>query len=232
MEFIPKEIEAYARTISSPESEVLERLNRDTHALVLKPRMLSGHLQGRLLEMISMMINPSRVLEIGTYTGYSAICLARGLKENGKLHTIDHNPELESFTAGYIKAAGMEHKIIQHIGEALDVIPGIQERFDLVFIDADKENYIRYFDMALDKLRAGGFILADNVLWSGKVLEQNQPINKSGDENFGATKPLKATKDPETEALIRFNEYVKTHPGVHNLLLPFRDGLMISMKKG
>ena len=230
MKLIPEKIDRYARLISSPESEVLQRINRDTHAKVLRPRMLAGHLQGRLLEMISMMINPQRVLEIGTYTGYSAICLARGLKDNGILHTIDHNPELEDFAATYIKASGKGSQIVQHIGEALDVIPQINETFDLVFIDADKENYIRYFDMAYDKLRSGGWILADNVLWSGKVIDQHNdtPTNSQASE---ASSPIeKAKRDPETEAIRQFNEYLRTHPGVHNLLLPFRDGLMISMK--
>lgn len=230
MDLIPQEIDHYARLISSPESETLKRLNRDTHAKVLKPRMLSGHLQGRLLEMISMMISPQRVLEVGTYTGYSAICLARGLKENGKLHTIDHNPELKDFAATYIKAAGMDNKIIQHTGEALDVIPTIHEIFDLAFIDADKENYIRYFDMVYDKLRPGGCILADNVLWSGKVIGHDNEIPGEHQTGDSLSRTEKSKRDPETEAIKQFNEYLRTHPGVHNLLLPFRDGLMISIK--
>ncbi len=230
MEFIPKEIERYAQLMSSPESDVLNQLNRDTHALVLKPRMLSGHLQGKLLEMISNMLRPHRILEIGTYTGYSAICLAQGLRNDGRLHTIDHNPELEDFAARYIKKAGLERKVIQHIGEALEVLPQIKETFDLVFIDADKGNYIRYFDMVYDKLRPGGFILADNVLWSGKVICPCDEAPLPGIHN-DAVSPREATKkDPEAEAIIRFNNYLRTHPGIQNLLLPFRDGLMISMK--
>ena len=136
--------------MSDPESEVLQRLKRETQAKVLKPRMLSGHLQGKLLEMISLMHKPSRILEIGTFTGYSAICLAQGLTQDGLLHTIDHNPELEDFARHFFTQAGLQNKIIQHIGEALDVIPGMNEAFDLVFIDADKENYVTYFEMDFD----------------------------------------------------------------------------------
>jgi caffeoyl-CoA O-methyltransferase len=217
MEFLPKEIEAYAKEISTGESPVLASLNRNTHARMIRPRMLSGHLQGKLLEMISRMIRPAAILEIGTYTGYSAICLAQGLQPGGILHTIDHNPELRNFTMDYIKGAGLESSIVLHTGEALEVIPTLTEGFDLVFIDADKENYIRYFDLAFEKLRPGGVILADNVLWSGKVI------------GVDATDPGKT--DPDTLGIVRYNQYVKDHPGITNLLLPFRDGLMISMKK-
>jgi caffeoyl-CoA O-methyltransferase len=255
MEFIPKEIEDYAREISSSESPVLASLNRHTHARMVRPRMLSGHLQGRLLEMISRMLRPAAILEIGTYTGYSAICLAQGLQSGGKLHTIDHNPELEDFTRDYIRQAGLESSIVLHIGEALEVIPTLNEYFDLVFIDADKENYIRYFDMAYEKLRPGGVILADNVLWSGKVIgaDAGGPENTAGGpertsggpentaggpertsggpENTAGKARESAAPDPETLGIIRFNQYVKDHPGIINLLLPFRDGLMISMKK-
>lgn len=225
---IPPEIDAYARYISSPETPVLSKLNRDTHAMVLRPRMLSGHLQGKLLEMISTMVQPQCILEIGTYTGYSAICMARGLQTNGVLHTIDHNPELEDFSRKYITEAGMAERIIQHTGEALDVIPAIDAQFDLVFIDADKENYIRYFDLAYAKTRTGGVILADNVLWSGKVVDavtdpKSFKISTDALETPGIT-------DPETAALIRFNEYVRNHPGLERLLLPFRDGLLICIK--
>ena len=246
MEFIPKEIEDYAREISSSESPVLASLNRNTHARMVRPRMLSGHLQGRLLEMISRMLRPAAILEIGTYTGYSAICLAQGLQSGGKLHTIDHNPELEDFTRDYIRQAGLESSIVLHIGEALEVIPTLNEYFDLVFIDADKENYIRYFEMAYEKLRPGGVILADNVLWSGKVIgadaggpertssgaDAGGPERTSGGpENTAGKARESAAPDPETLGIIRFNQYVKDHPGIINLLLPFRDGLMISMKK-
>ncbi len=212
MNFLPPEIEAYSENISSPESPVLKKLNRDTHAKVLRPRMLSGHLQGKLLEMISCMLRPSRILEVGTYTGYSAICMAQGLKPSGKLHTIDHNPELEDFAKEYIVQAGLKDSIIQHIGEALEILPALDETFDMAFIDADKENYITYFDQIFEKTNKGGVILADNVLWSGKVLQED------------------IKNDPETEGIVRFNEYVKNHSGIRNLLLPFRDGLMISQK--
>lgn len=216
MEFISSAVEAYARQISTSETPVLERLNRDTHARILRPRMLSGHLQGKLLELISHMIQPARVLEIGTYTGYSAICLAAGMTPNGILHTIDHNPELEDFARQYFEESGYGNNIIQHIGEALDVIPTIDEVFDIVFIDADKENYIRYFDLAFEKLRKGGVIIADNVLWSGKVVEYAYDSSQ--------------IPDSETLGIIRFNEYIRKHNGVNSLLLPFRDGLMICLK--
>lgn len=212
MDFLPKRIEEYAAAHSTAEPEVLKRLNRETHARVLKPRMLSGHMQGNLLSFISRMLQPGRVLEIGTYTGYSAICLAKGLTPGGLLHTIDHNPELEDFTAKYIREAGLEKMIVQHIGEALDVIPTLDEVFDLVFIDADKENYCRYFDLVLPKLRRGGIILADNTLWSGNVLLPPEEM------------------DDETKGIAEFNQYVHQHPQVSNMLLPFRDGLMLIEK--
>lgn len=212
MDFLPQNIEEYASAYSTPEPELLNKLNRETHAKILRPRMLSGHMQGRLLSFISRMIQPSRVLEIGTYTGYSAICLAEGLKAGGLLHTIDHNAELEEFVNQYIKEAGYHHQIIHHIGEALDVITGLDETFDLVFIDADKENYVRYFDMILPKVRQGGVIIADNVLWSGKVLLPKHQM------------------DEETTGIAEFNEHVNQNKQVRNLLLPFRDGLMIIEK--
>ncbi len=212
MEFLPENIVEYAAAHSTAEPEVLKRLNRETHARVLKPRMLSGHMQGSLLAFISRMLQPTRILEIGTYTGYSAICLSHGLKPGGLLHTIDHNPELEDFTLQFIREAGLEKVIIQHIGEALDVIPGLNEVFDLVFIDADKENYCRYFDLVLPKIRKGGVIIADNALWSGKVLLPYEEM------------------DEETQGIADFNQYVHQHPQVRNTLLPFRDGLMLMEK--
>lgn len=214
MDLLPKEIEAYASQFTTPETDVLKKLNRDTHAKVLRPRMLSGHLQGSLLSFISRMVKPSRILEIGTYTGYSAICLSEGLQKGGLLHTIDHNVELEEFAKHYIRLAGLEHRIIQHIGEAAAILPEIDEEFDLVFLDADKENYVRYFDMVYGKLKNGGIVLADNVLWSGKVLN----------------KPEK--NDKEALGIVAFNEYIRDHAGVRNLLLPFRDGLMLMEKTG
>jgi len=212
MELIPDFIEEYASACSSDEPEVLKKLNRDTRAKVLQSRMLSGHLQGRLLSFISRMINPGRILEVGTYTGYSALCLAEGLTEEGKLHTIDHNPELEDFAAEYFRMAGMDNQIIQHVGEALDVIPSLKETFDLVFLDADKKNYVRYFDLICPKLKTGGLILADNVLWGGKVFDPP-------DE-----------RDEEAMGIVRFNQHIRDHKGVRQLLLPLRDGLMIIEK--
>lgn len=212
MDFLPKDIENYAAAMSLPENDVLKRLNRETHARILKPRMLSGHLQGLLLTFISRMVRPQTILEIGTYTGYSALCLAEGLREGGKLHTIDHNEELEELTSRYIKEAGYGNRIIQHMGEAIDIIPQLDMTFDLVFIDADKENYVNYFNMVLPKMPKGGIILADNALWSGKVLAKPEEM------------------DSETAGVASFNEHVKKHPEVRNLLLPFRDGIMMLEK--
>lgn len=213
MNLIHPDIEKYAQQHTSSESDVLKRLNRETHAKILRPRMLSGHMQGKLLEMISCMLQPERIVEIGTYTGYSAICLARGLKPGGKLHTIDHNPELEDFTRSFFKDAGLTEMIEYHIGEASDILPRLQGPFDLAFIDADKENYLRYYEISLSKLRVGGVILADNVLWSGKVLSETA-----------------AKGDSEAEALIEFNRFVQEDDRVENLLLPFRDGLAVIRK--
>ena len=174
--------------------------------------MLSGHLQGQVLSMLSHMIKPDVILEIGTYTGYSAICLAQGLTTNGKLHTIEFNEELESIFTKYFKEAGLNEKIISHIGNAMDVIPKINEELDLVFIDADKENYSNYYKLTLDKLKVGGYIIADNVLWSGKVVEP------------------KETLDPETLALVEYCETVANDPRVEQVLFPIRDGLLIARK--
>lgn len=210
---INPDYEEYASKHSSDETEILKQLNRETNLKIMQPRMLSGHLQGKLLELLSSMIKPERILEIGTYTGYSAIALAQGLTENGILHTIDINEELESIVKDYIQKSGFENKIKLHIGDALQIIPLIDEIFDLVFIDADKENYINYFNIIIDKVRKGGIIIADNVLWSGKVLNE-------------ATK-----NDLDTINLQKFNKLVKEDKRVENVLLPFRDGLMIMMKK-
>ncbi len=214
MDFLPGHIEAYALEHSSRESEVLKRLNRETHAKVLRPRMLSGHLLGRFLAFMSRMIKPMRILELGTYTGYSAICLAEGLQPGGKIDTIDHNPELGDFAAHYFEQAGIRNKVIQHMGEALDILPRLHGPYDLVFMDADKTNYRRYFDMIYPKLRKGAVLMADNVLWSGKVL----------DEAYH--------NDEETLGIIQFNKYIKDHPGVQHLLLPVRDGVMLVEKAG
>ena len=213
MDFLPEPISNYAAAHTSPESAVLKRLNRETHAKVLHPRMLSGHVQGRVLSMISWMLRPKFVLEIGTYTGYSALCLAEGLAEGGKVLTLDVNEELEPFTRSFLNASDLADRIEYRLGNALDLIPKLPDTpIDLVFIDADKLNYSRYFDLIFDRVRPGGFIIADNVLWSGKVVEtQNAP-------------------DKETRALLDFNEKIATDSRVENVLLPIRDGLLIARK--
>lgn len=213
MNFLPKDIEEYAESMTGSEMDILHELARETNIKVLRSRMLAGKSQGKLLQLISQMIKPKRILEIGTYTGYSSICLAQGLSDNGLLHTIDKNPELEDIILKYIKKAGLENKIKLHIGEAINIIPSLDEDFDLVFIDADKENYLNYYEMVMHKLKKGGIIIADNVLWSGKVL--NEP----------------AKGDIETKSLIEFNSHITNDSRVENLLLPFRDGLMIIRKK-
>ncbi len=209
---IHPEIEAYSEKYSSPESEILNQLNRETNLKVMQARMLSGHLQGKLLEMLSCMLQPMQILEIGTYTGYSAIALCEGLQENGMLHTIDINAELEAISLKYFEKAGLTNKIKHYVGDAIAIIPTIQQTFDMVFIDADKENYIHYFELVIDKVRKGGIIIADNVLWSGKVLTAS------------------AHNDKETQGIIEFNKFIINDKRVENLLLPFRDGLMIMRK--
>ncbi len=213
MEFLPEKIDDYTTNHTSAESEVLAQLNRDTHAKVLQARMLSGHVQGRILSTFSHMLKPKRILEIGTYTGYSAICLAEGLAEDGKLHTIDINEELEEMVKSYIAKANMENQIQMHVGNAMEIIPALHETWDLVFIDADKGNYSNYFDLVIDHLRPGGYIIADNVLWSGKVVEKV------------------SSKDLETQALLDFNKKVHEDSRVENVLFPVRDGLMVCRKK-
>jgi len=214
MEFLPEDIENYVLRHTEPEPEHLYRLNRETHLKVLQPRMLSGHLQGRLLSMLTHMIRPKRVLEIGTYTGYSALCFAEGLAERGEIHTIDINEELEDMVRPHLEKAGYSEQIHFHIGNALDIIPDLDDPFDLVFIDADKTNYSNYYDLIIDRLPAGAFIIADNVLWSGKVLDENE-----------------IKKDPDTEAIAAFNEKIEVDDRVQNVLFPIRDGLMIIRKK-
>lgn len=212
MDFLPKEIEDYAVSYTNPETGVLAELNRETYAKTLMPRMLSGHIQGQVLRMLSQMIKPKNILEIGTFTGYSAICLADGLQEGGKLYTIDINEELETMARRYFAKAGLEDTIEFSIGNALEIIPNISTNFDLVFIDADKENYSNYFDLVIDKVNVGGYIVADNVLWSGKVTLPREEM------------------DVDTAALVDFSEKIKASPRVENVLLPVRDGLMIARK--
>jgi predicted O-methyltransferase YrrM len=210
---INPEIEKYAEEHSSNHSAVLNELYRETHLKIMHPRMLSGSQQGRFLSMLSYMIKPKAVLEIGTYTGYSAICLAEGLPADGKIHTIELDSELEQIASKYFKKAGFEDQIEQYFGNALEIIPSLDILFDLVFIDADKDNYSNYYRLIFDKVRSGGYILVDNVLWSGKVLE---PI-KNGDK--------------DTLGIIEFNTLVQQDRRVENVLLPLRDGLMLIRKK-
>lgn len=212
MDFISKEIEAYAEEFTRPEGDLLAALNRETYAKVMTPRMLSGHLQGQALRMFSQMIKPQNILEIGTYTGYSALCLVDGLQPEGKLITIDINEELQDMVLRYVEKAGKSNQIETRIGHALDIIPSLQEQFDLVFIDADKENYANYYDLVFDKVKAGGYIIADNVLWSGKVLQPN------------------STLDKDTIALKEFALKLKADTRVENVMLPIRDGLLITRK--
>lgn len=213
MDFLDYKIQEYSEKHTQEESELLYKLNRETNAKILKPRMLSGHLQGRVLSMFSKMIQPEFILEIGTYTGYSALCLAEGLKEGGKLITIDNNEELESVVSRYVNEAGLNGSIEQIIGDATEIVPTLNFKWDIVFIDADKINYSNYFDMVIDKVSQGGYIIADNVLWSGKIVEEVKD------------------NDKDTKALLEFNDKVHKDTRVENLLLPVRDGLMILRKK-
>jgi caffeoyl-CoA O-methyltransferase len=212
MDFLPKEIEEYAEAFTREEGDVLAALNRETWAKVLTPRMLSGHLQGQVLRMFSMMIRPQTILEIGTYTGYSAICLADGLREDGILHTIDINDELREMVLRYVSEAGMKDRINVINGDAMEVIPTLEGLFDLVFIDADKENYANYYDLVIDRVSTGGFIIADNVLWSGKVTLPDEAL------------------DRETIALKDFARKLKADDRVETVLLPVRDGLLVARK--
>jgi len=206
------ELEKYILENSSLEDPVLYELDRETNTSILRPRMLSGHLQGMLLTMLSQMIQPKRILEIGTFTGYSAICLAKGLHPSGKLHTIEVNDELEWIATKYIEKAGMRDQIIQHIGDACEIIPTLNETFDFVFLDGNKREYSRYYDLVFDEVRPGGYLLADNILWDGKVVEKVDP------------------KDEQTIGILEFNEKVKNDPRVTQVILPLRDGLMLIRK--
>lgn len=212
MEFLPKDLEEFVANNTAKESDVLYKLNRETHLKILQPRMLSGHIQGRMLSMLSHMIKPKNILEIGTYTGYSAICFAEGMDKNGKLITIDINDELETFAKKHFKAAGFENQIEMKVGNAMDIIPTLNETFDLIFIDADKSNYSNYYDLTFDKLNKGGYFMADNVLWSGKVVTEE------------------AKTDRDTKALVDFCQKVQNDDRVENVLFPVRDGVMIIRK--
>lgn len=210
---IDEKIETYCEAYSSLESELLVKLNRETHLKILRPRMLSGHLQGRLLSMLSKMIAPKYILEIGSYTGYSALCLSEGLQKNGELHTIEIDPELEDFIRSFFEKSDFYSQITLHVGDALTLIPNISRIWDLVFIDAEKKEYLSYYNMVLPLVRKGGFILVDNVLWNGKVTD-NEIDN-----------------DDYTQTILEFNNYVQNDKRVKNLLLPFRDGIMMIEKQ-
>ena len=212
MNFISPELEHYAGIHTSPESELLARINRETHLEVLQPRMLSGHLQGRVLSLISNLLKPKRILEIGTYTGYSALCLAEGLPDDGTLITIDVNEELQARVQGYFNDSNYKGQIDYRIGDAMELIPTLPDMWDLVFIDADKKNYLNYYDLVIERMNPGGIILADNILWSGKVIDP-------------------AATDRETDMLRRYNEVIHADDRVENILLPIRDGIMVARKK-
>jgi predicted O-methyltransferase YrrM len=210
MHFISQELEDYIEKHSEKEPDLLAALNKETYQKILLPRMLSGHFQGRVLSMLSKLIRPVNILEIGTFTGYAALCLCEGMQENGQLHTIDIKEELETIQRKYFDKSPWGSQIFQHLGEAIDIIPTLELKFDLVFIDADKENYLNYFELILPKMNKGGIILSDNVLWSGKVLE---PLQKN---------------DSSTKVLLEYNELLKNDTRVETVLLPIRDGLTVS----
>lgn len=210
MDILPEKINEYVENHSQAEPELLQKLNRETWQKVLAPRMLSGHFQGRVLSMISKLIQPKNILEIGTYTGYSALCLAEGMQQDGEIHTIDINEELFDFQRKYFDASPHGKQIFQHLGNALEIIPTLDKTFDLVFIDADKSNYPNYLEIILPKLRKGSVILSDNVLWSGKVVED---LKKD---------------DEDTRALLHYNKLLNKHPKLETVLLPIRDGLSVS----
>jgi predicted O-methyltransferase YrrM len=213
MHFLSDELDDYVTQHSQDEPELLAQLNRETHLKILQPRMLSGHFQGRVLSMLSKIIHPTNILEIGTYTGYATLCLAEGLAENGTIDTIDVNEELVDFQRKYFDRSQWSHQIVQHLGPALDIIPTLGKKYDLVFIDADKDNYINYFHAIVPIMNKGGIILSDNVLWSGKVVEEVK------------------SNDRTTKLLMEYNQLLKNDPRVETVLLPIRDGLTVSRVK-
>lgn len=210
MHFLSEDLEEYIEKHSENEPELLAQLNKETYQKILLPRMCSGHFQGRVLSMLSKLIQPLNILEIGTFTGYAALCLCEGMQENGQLHTIDIKEELIDFQRKYFDKSPWKNQITQHLGEAINILPTLDVKFDLVFIDADKENYINYYHLVLPKMNKGGIILSDNVLWSGKVI---QPLEKN---------------DVSTKILLEYNQLLKTDPRVETVLLPIRDGLTVS----
>ncbi|HLW42223.1 MAG TPA: O-methyltransferase [Flavobacterium sp.] len=210
MHFISQELEDYIAHHSENEPELLQQLNKETHQKVLQPRMLSGHFQGRVLSILSKILNPKNILELGTYTGYATLCMAEGLQEKGIIDTIDINEELEEIQNKYFEQSDKRNQIVQHVGNALEIIPKLNKKFDLVFIDADKENYINYWKLIVPMMNKGGIILSDNVLWSGKILEEVKKNDKS------------------TLTLLEYNKITKEDPRVETVLLPIRDGLTVS----
>jgi caffeoyl-CoA O-methyltransferase len=206
-----RELEKYILEHSTPEDPVLQDLYRQTHLRFVNPNMACGHLQGKFLEMISRMINPSYILEIGTFTGYSTICLARGLKPDGVLVTVEPNDELTEFTLSYLEKSGVASKIVTVTNRVQDAIRIMNEEFDLVYIDGDKREYTEYYNLVIDKVRPGGYIIADNVLWGEKVFDKN-------------------TKDQQTKGIIEFNEMIRKQKNIENIILPVRDGIMIIRK--
>lgn len=213
MHFLSEELENYAAQHTEDEPLLLKELNKRTHLNVLQPRMISGHFQGRFLSLLSKMVQPRTILEIGTYTGYATLCLAEGLHPEGVLHTIDIKEELTDLQREFFDRSGYGNQIVQHLGKAADIIPSLNTTFDLVFIDADKQNYAHYFDLVIEKMNRGGIILSDNVLWSGKVVEE-----------------LKHN-DKHTQALMAYNQKIKDDPRVETVLLPIRDGITLSRVK-
>lgn len=213
MHFLSDDLDQYVTLHSQNEPELLVQLNRETYQKILQPRMLSGHFQGRVLSMLSKIINPKSILEIGTYTGYATLCMAEGLAENGTIDTIDVNEELVDFQRKYFDKSDWANQIIQHLGDALEIIPRLDKKFDLIFIDADKENYINYFHLIIPMMNKGGIILSDNVLWSGKVVEEVKP------------------SDVTTQVLLEYNKLLNEDARVETVLLPIRDGLTVSRVK-
>jgi predicted O-methyltransferase YrrM len=213
MHFLPEEIDNYVVSHSQKEPKILQELSKETWQKVLNPRMLSGAFQGRVLSMISKLIKPTSILEIGTYTGYSALCLAEGMSSEGQIITIDKNEELETLQNKYFEKSGYRNQIEQKVGNAMKIIPKIDKKFDLVFIDADKSNYVNYFHLIIDKMNSGGIILSDNVLWSGKIVEELNP------------------KDVDTKVLLEYNKLLNSDERIETVLLPIRDGLTISRVK-
>lgn len=210
MHFLSDELDIYVTQHSENEPELLVQLNKETHQKTLQPRMLSGHFQGRVLSMLSKIIHPNNILEVGTYTGYATLCLAEGLAKNGTIDTIDNEEELVDFQRKYFNKTAWANQITQHLGNGLDIIPTLNKKYDLVFIDADKENYINYFHLIIPMMTTGGIILSDNVLWSGKILEKVNP------------------NDIITQILLEYNLLLKNDPRVETVLLPIRDGLTVS----